>query len=151
MVYGRIQKKQLGLNRAFEDNKFRCLRVLALLTKDPLLQPQSEHNIEPAEHVLKFVLMLLAYELPLQIARAISVSAPPAACTLGLPGCAVAVPQDLASVEYLSQNRVWFLTRPSASHVTSWKVVGKGLLFNVVDLKEEPDYVILRKDQHIVG
>jgi hypothetical protein len=150
-IYG-VQQKQWGLDRAFHENRSRSSQVYMQLTKQMLPDSHVGEEVgKTAEHLLKFVLILLAHELPLQIARPVTSTGSPAGFTPNPPKCVVAVPQDLANARYLSRRRVWFLERASKSSESGWKVVGKGIMFNMMDLKEEHGFVELRRQQRIVG
>jgi hypothetical protein len=95
--------------------------------------------------------LLLNYEWLLAVARVVTNSGSAAACPLGPPGTIAAVPKDLASLKFITKTTLWFLEPAKKSDTVSWKVVGKGLLFDIAELKEERGTVVLQQRQRTVG
>jgi hypothetical protein len=145
-------KRQTGLDNVFRDNRFRAERVASLLIKKSGLEvPQNLNANEAAEQILKFVLLVLAYELPLKATVLTTKSGSPVASTLGPAGTVLAVPKDLANGKYMAQNRLWFLEPTEGFDGVHWKIVCKGMLFSPMGLTEELGYVSLRNGQTISG
>ena len=145
-------QKQIGLENAFRDNHSRAGRMASLLTERSGLElPMNMNATTAAEHIFKFVLLLLAYELPLKATVLTTKSGSSVASTLGPAGTVLAVPKDLANAKYMGQNRLWFLEPTEGSNGNHWKIACKGMLFSPIGLSEEPGYVSLRNNQSILG
>jgi hypothetical protein len=145
-------QRQTGLDNAFRENRSRAGRVASLLIERSGLEiPQDLNATVISERIFKFVLFVLAYELPLKATVLTTKSGPPVASSLGPAGAVLAVPKDLADAKYITQNRLWFLEQAGGLDQAHWKITGKGILFSPIGLNEEPGYLSLRKGQRILG
>jgi len=144
--------KRPGWKWALRETTTLSKRVLQLLMPEIIFK--NDHVIEMqilAERVLEFVLILLAFELPLGALTRVSNVSSAVACTPGPPGTIVAVPDGLTHPELMLENRLWFLTPDGREDGKSWRIVGHGLLFAPTALGEAEGLVIVRKAQRIVG
>jgi hypothetical protein len=155
LVYDGLKRKNLAsLVTVYNENRARSLQVLdfleeSLLPKDTMFD--SERRLEIAEHLLKYVVLLFAFELPLESVITIGRLQSLVPCATVPAGCRAVVARDFASPEFISKCRFWFVKPTRRDGEICWKVVGKGLLFHTRRLTEHPGVVALRKRQRIVG
>jgi heterokaryon incompatibility protein (HET) len=97
------------------------------------------------ECALKFVILLLSFDFPFHSIMPIVGSH--AVYSVVPPGAKAALPVDLLGTEYISQHRLWFL-KPIGQN--QWKILGKGLIFCPIPLKEEAT-ILLKTKQCVRG
>jgi hypothetical protein len=149
-IQGGLERQKLSaMNRNFREHKSLSSRILALLVKG--LDRHREHEELLAEHVLRFVMLILMFDLPLQAALALPDFTSSITCIPCPLGTVLGVATDLARAEFILQHRLWFLQPVVTSGGSCWKIFGKGFLFHPVGIKEQQGLVTLRKRQHIVG
>jgi len=141
-----------GLERVVRENRHLGSSIIENLVAGSTTESALELNEKDLEEpILRYMVRLLAYGLPLDSSISLNSAGLQATCSIFPPQAVLAIPVDLAGPKFSYQKRLWQLERADGDRDGVWIVAGKSILYGCSSINEEEGFVSLRPKQMVVG